>query len=175
MKKLGLVIKETSEATVKNRLKDSPSMFIIKYSGVASPDMSILRRSLRGSNASLLVVKNSVARRALKEAGRDSLLPSVDGPCGMVFCKDEPVAPSKVLFDFLKTHEALKIDGGYLLDKILTSKDVESLSKLPSREVLRAQVVMAINAPRVKLVMTLNTMLKKLVVCLDQIKSKKPA
>jgi len=175
MKKIGLVIKETSESAVKNRLKESHSMFIIKYSGVSSPDMSILRRSLRVSRASLLVVKNSVARRALKDAGRDSLLPAIDGPCGMVFCQDEPVAPSKVLFDFLKTHEALKVDGGYLLDKILTTTDVESLSKLPSRETLIAQVVMAINAPRVKFVMTLNTMLKKLVVCLDQIKSKKTA
>jgi large subunit ribosomal protein L10 len=173
MKKIGLVIKETSEHAVKNRLSESPSMFIIKYSGVSSPDMSALRRSLRSSRASLVVVKNSVARRALKAAGRETLIASVEGPCGMVFCREEPVAASKVLFDFLKTHEALKIGGGYLLDKTLTTRDVENLSKLPSRETLIAQAVMAINAPRVKFVMTLNTMLRKLVVCLDQIKSKK--
>ena len=123
-KKLGLLIKEISESRIKSTLKASNALFIIKYSGLSSHSMSTLRKNLTGAKATLLVVKNSVARRALKEAGLDSLIPIVEGPCGLVFAKDEPVDVSKILFNFSKENENLKLDGGFLQDKILEKKDM---------------------------------------------------
>jgi len=172
-KKLGLLIKEISENRIKNTLKQSNALFIIKYSGISSPGLSTLRHNLKGANATLFVVKNSVARRALKESGLAALIPSVEGPCGLVFAKDEPVGVSKVLFDFSKGNEQLKLDGGCLQDKILEKKDIEILAKLPSKQTLRAQVVMALNSPISGLVITLNQVLAKFVYCLDQIRQKK--
>jgi len=173
MKKLGLIFKEASETRIKSSLKESEAVFIVKYSGVASPDLCSLRQSLKGSKASLFVVKNSVARRALKESGLEVLIKNIDGPCGMVFIKDEPVSISKSLFDFVKEHEQLKIEGGSLKDKVLVKEDIEAMSKLPSKEVLRAQVVMTLNSPISGLVITLNQVLAKFVYCIDQIKQKK--
>ena len=173
MKKIGLIIKEVSENRIKKTLKESSSLFIVKYSGVKSPDMSSLRLGLKDAGASLFVVKNSVARRALREAGLDPLIKNIDGPCGLVFVKDEPVNASKAIFGFMKDHEQLKLEGGLLYDKVLESKDIELISKLPSRDVLRAQVVMALNSPILKLVIVLNQTLKKFVYCIDQIKQKK--
>jgi large subunit ribosomal protein L10 len=173
MKKIGLIFKETSENRIKNTLKESNAVFIVKYSGVKSPDMSALRISLRGSNASLFVVKNSVARRALKASGLETIVKGIDGPCGLVFVKDEPVAVSKVLCNFTKDHEAMKLEGGSMNEKVLEKKDIEAMSKLPSREVLLAQVVGALNAPISGFVITLNQLLAKFVICLDQIKQKK--
>lgn len=173
MKKLGLLFKETSEGMIRTSLSESNTVFIIKYSKLSSPDLTSLRQSLKGSQADLFVVKNSVARRALKAAGLDSLLKSVEGPCGMVFIKDEPVGISKVLCNFAKEHENLKLEAGLLKDKVLSSKDIEALAKLPSREVLRAQVVMTLNSPISSLVIVLNQTLKKFVICLDQIRQKK--
>jgi large subunit ribosomal protein L10 len=173
MKKIGLIFKEASGNKIKSFLKESEGVFIIKYSGVASAGLSSLRQDLKKTNASLFVVKNSIARRALKEAGLEDLVINIDGPCGMVFIKDEPVSISKSLFDFVKEYGQLKIEGGALGDKLLESAEIEAMSKLPSREVLRAQVVMALNSPISGLVITLNQILTKFVYCIDQIKQKK--
>jgi large subunit ribosomal protein L10 len=173
MKKLGLLIKEISEGRVSRYLKESNSVFIVKYSGLSSPDMTALRQSLTGLNASLFVVKNSVARRALKARGLEDLIRSVEGPCGFVFAKEEPVGVSKVLCNFAKDHDKLKLEAGFLEERVLNNKDIEAISKLPSREMLRAQVVMTLKSPITNMVMVLSGTLRKLVYCLDQIRHKK--
>jgi large subunit ribosomal protein L10 len=120
------------------------------------------------------VVKNSIARRALKDSGLDPLIKAIEGPCGLVFVQEEPVDASRVLYNFSREHESLKLAAGFLKDKLLEKKDIEALAKLPSREVLRAQVVMVLNAPISRLAMVLNQTLRKFVYCLDQIRQKKP-
>ena len=173
VKKLGLVFKEVSENRIKETLKESEGVFIVKYSGVSSSDLCSLRLTLRGSKSSLFVVKNSVARRALVNSGLEVLVKNIEGPCGLVFVKDEPVMVSQVLCNFVKEHEKLKLEGGSLNNKVLEKKDIEAMSKLPSKEVLRAQVVMTLNSPISGLVITLNQVLAKFVYCIDQIKQKK--
>ena len=71
MKKIGQLVKETSESRIKDSFKAAGGLIIVKYSGVSSPDMSILRKTLKGSGADLFVVKNSIARRAMKGLGLD--------------------------------------------------------------------------------------------------------
>lgn len=173
MKKLGLIFKETSEKQIKNNLKDSDSVFIINYSKLSSPDLSSLRLNLRGCGAKLFVVKNTVARRALRGTKLESLTKTIEGPCGLIFVKEEPVTASRILWDFYKAHEQLKLEGGALKNKIINKADIETLAKIPSKEILRAQVVMSLNSPITKLVIVLNQTLKKFVYCLDQIKQKK--
>jgi len=173
MKKIGQLIKETSENRIKDSFKSSQGLIIIKYSGVSSPDMSTLRKSLRGSGSDLFVVKNSIAKRAMKELGLVDLVKSIETPCGMIFFKDEPVDTSRILCAFRKDHEKLVLEGGLLQDKLLSLKDIEVMSTLPSKEALRAKLVVTLNAPISKLAIVLNQTLKKFVYCLDQIKQKK--
>ncbi len=173
MKKIGLLVKEASESRIRNSFKLSKGLIIVKYSGVASPDMSGLRKMLKASGSDLFVVKNSVARRAMKELCLDDLIKSIETPCGLIFFKDEPVDTSRILCAFHKEHEKLILEGGILQEKLLTLKDIETMSKLPSKDVLRAQVVGALNGPIVKLAVVLNQTLKKFVYCLDQIRQKK--
>lgn len=173
MKKIGLVIKEVSGSRIKNSLKSSDAVLVIKYSGLSSPDITTLRQSLKGIGANLFVVKNSVARRALRDSGLENIVKNIDGPCGLVFVKEEPVDTSRILCNFLKTHEQLKLEGGFSKDKVLEKKDIESMAKLPSKDILRAQVVVVLHANIARLVYVLNANLKKLVSCLDQIKQKK--
>ena len=75
---------------------------------------------------------------------------------------------------FNKEKEKLVLEGGYLQDRLIGKKDIETMSKLPSKDVLRAQVVCTLNAPIQGFVLVLNQTLKKFVYCLDQIKQKKP-
>lgn len=173
MKKIGLIVKEASESRIKDNLKSASAFFIIKYSGLSSPDLTSLRQSLKGAGANMFVAKNNVARRAFKASGLESVIQAIEGPCGLVFVKEEPVAVTKVLCTFSKDHDKLKLEAGYLEDKVLTQKDIETLAKLPSKEALRAMVVCALNAPILKFAMVLNQTLKKFVYCLDQIKQKK--
>jgi len=173
MKKIGLIVKETSRNRINDGLKGSDSVMVVGYSGLSSPDLTTLRKNLKGSRADLFVVKNSVARRALKGSDVEPLIKSIEGPCAVIFIKEEPVAASKVLFNFAKEHEQLKFAGGCLKDKILGIADIESMAKLPAKEVHRAQAVIALNAPIQKLVMSLKYTLSKLVICLDQVKTKK--
>ncbi len=173
MKKLGLIFKESSENLIKNKLSDSAAMFIVRYSGVSGPELNNLRQGLKIVQAALFVTKNSVVRRALKAAKMELLLKAIEGPSGLVFVKDEPVSVSKVLCNFSKAHEQLKIEAGFLKGKILGKEDIEKLAKLPSLGILRAQVVMALNSPLQRLAGVLNTTLTKFVYCLEQVKNKK--
>jgi large subunit ribosomal protein L10 len=120
-------------------------------------------------------VRNNIAKRALKDYANDELLKLIAGPVGLVFAQEEPVNTSKVLYNFSKEHENLKLEGGLLEQKLINKKDIESLAKLPSREVLLLRTVCALKAPINGLVMVLKGNLRKLVFCLEQIKQKKPA
>lgn len=173
MKKISLLFKETSANRIKDFLKDSSAVLIIKYSGLSGPDLNTLRRNLKSSNATLFVVKNCVAKRCLHDSGMETLFKKIEGPCGLVFVKEEPVAASRVLCNFLKDHERLGLEGGVLKDKLLEKKDIESMARLPSKEALRLGVVMALNSPISGLAMALNQILAKFVYCLGQIKTKK--
>ncbi len=173
MKKIGQLVKETSASRIKDSFKASQGLIIVKYLGVSSPDMSTLRKTLKGAGSDLFVVKNSIARRAMKELGLEGLIPSIETPCGMIFFKDEPVDASRILCAFRKEHEKLVLEGGLLQDKLLTLKDIEVMSTLPSKDALRGKLVVTLNAPILKLVIVLNQSLKKFVCCLDQIKQNK--
>jgi large subunit ribosomal protein L10 len=173
MKKIGLIFKEASENRIKNSIKTTESVFILRYSKLSSPDLTALRRSLVGSNANFFVVKNSVAKRAFKDSGLDGLIKAIEGPCGLVFIKEEPVAVSKIIANFSKDHDQLKVEGGIFKDMILKKEDIDRLARLPGKEFLRAQVVMTIKSPLTGLAAVLNNTLRKFVICLDQIKQKK--
>ena len=173
MKKISLIFKETSENRIKNNLKESCSVIIIKHQGLSSPNLSTLRLALKNAKADLLVVKNNIVKRALKNSDLADFIKSIEGPCGLVFVKDEPIDTCRVLYDFSREHENLKLAGGFLRDRVLDKNDIETLAKLPSKEALRAQVVMTLNSPIVKLAVVLNQTLRKFVYCLEQIKQKK--
>lgn len=173
MKKLGLFVREIFENKIKTSLKESESVFIIKYSKLSSPDLTSLRQSLKGYNARLFVIKNSITRRAIKGSTLEPLMKYIEGPCGLVFAKDEPAGVGKILYDFSKDHENLKIEGGFLREKILEPKDIQALAKLPGKDALRAQLVYTMKSPITGIVVTLNRVLGKLVICLEQIKKKK--
>lgn len=172
MKKLGLLFKELSGNRIKKALKESDSVFVIRYLGLSSPDLSSLRQTLRGNSASIFVFRNNIARRIIKESKWDVLSKFIDTPCGFVFIKDDPVGVSRILCNFSRDHDKLKVEGGLLKDRFLEKQEIEFLSKLPSKEVLRAKVVGTLQSPIAGLVISLNGILRKFVFCLDQIKQK---
>ncbi len=173
MEKLGFIFRLTLENRIKKYLKESGSVFIISYSKLSSPNLSLLRQILKTAKATIFVAKNSVARRALKDTGLEDLGNLIQGPCGLVFIKDEPVDASRLLCNFSREHEQLKLEGGFLKNRILDKKDIEAMARLPSKDILRLQTVIALKSPIFGLVFVLSQALRKFVYCLEQIKQKK--
>jgi len=103
-------------------------------------------------------VKNTLARFAAERASRDDLLSFFEGPVAIAFGYGDVIEPARVLADYIRTSKAsLDIKGGFLGDRLLTSKDVMSLSTLPSREVLLAKILGGMQSPIVSLVSCLAT------------------
>ena len=118
------------------------------YRGLATSEMTALRRRLQESGSEYRVVKNTLARFAATRAGKDDLVSSIEGPIAIAFGYDDITKPAKVLASYIRdSKSSLSIKGGFLGDRILTSEDVKTLSTLPSREVLLARVLGQMKSP----------------------------
>jgi large subunit ribosomal protein L10 len=123
------------------------------YRGLSTAEINDLRRKLRESGIDYKVVKNSLAQFAVKRAGMEELAGSFEGPIAIAFGYGEIPEPARVLADYIRTSKStLSIKGGFLGDRILNPRDVETLSTLPTREVLVSQVIRGIQSPIVTLV-----------------------
>ena len=128
------------------------------YRGLSTPEMTILRRSLRGLGVEYKVVKNTLARFAAERAGRNDLASVFEGPVAIAFGYGDIAEPARALADYINTSKAsLSIKGGFLSDRLLTSEEVKTLSTLPSREILLAKVVGGMQSPITALVSCLTT------------------
>lgn len=129
-----------------------------EYRGLRVRQLQNLRRELRMKGAELHVIKNTLFRLA---AGTDvEKLPEElhNGPTAIAFLFENESAGAKVLLDFSKTSKNLVIKGGYINGRAFSASEVESFSKLPSREVLLAQVIGTIAAPLSQLVGTIEAL-----------------
>lgn len=123
------------------------------FRGLSAPEMTTLRRKLDESGIDYKVVKNTLARLAAKRAGRDDLASIFEGPMAIAFGYGDITEPAKALSDYIRTSKAsLNIKGGFLSDRLLTSEDVTTLVKLPSREILIARVTGRLKSPIITLV-----------------------
>ena len=171
MEKLGLVIKKEEERIIKNRLKESDCFFLMKYSGLSASDLNSLRISLSGVDSSLMVVKNSVSKRVLKS--QKDLVSLIEGPCSIVFVKEDLIAASRVVYKFKKVNASLEVMAGMLKDRLLSEQELEELSKIPSIAALHAKLVGTLNSPIVGFVFCLKNILNKFAWVISQIKDKK--
>ncbi len=135
-----------------NKLQEtfSKSSIIIltDYRGLATSEMTDLRRQLKESGSDYKVVKNTMARFAAERAGKGDLVSSFEGPIAIAFGYDNITAPAKILASYIRDSQAsLSIKGGFLGDRLVTSEEVMTLSTLPSREVLLARVLGQMKSP----------------------------
>ncbi len=173
-KKIGELYRDLVSRELKRKLDASSDVFLLNYHKLKSADMTLLRKNLKSAGASILVTKNSFMRKAFESAQKpEDVLLKIDGPMAMVFVKDDPIAVSKVLVTFAKNHEALSIRGGFFAERLLSTDDITTISKLGSRQALYGQVAFTLNAPIGKLASTLNQIVAKLAYALSAVKNKK--
>lgn len=127
-------------------LEQAGGLIFTDYRGLSVKDLEGLRRQLREANASYEVIKNTLFRLALERGGKRAPQDLLQGPVAVAFAKD-PVAAAKVLTKFARDSKVLQIRGALLGDRLVDAAGVETLSQLPGREELLAQVVGALQAP----------------------------
>ncbi len=130
--------------------KDVETIVVTRNDGLTVAQVSELREKMREAGVSYKVSKNRLALRALKGTRYEGIGPMLKGPVGLATSKD-PVAASRVAYLFSKDNEKLAIIGGALGDKMLDVSGIESLSKLPSLDELRARLVGMIQTPAQRL------------------------
>ena len=126
---------------VKQNLSDSAATLLTHYRGLSVAELQELRAELRKANASYRVIKNTLSKRAMAEAGVDELSDLLEGPTALVFCQEDPVGPAKALKAFAKDHPDLIVRGGYLDGEVLDEAETIKLADLASREELLAELV----------------------------------
>jgi len=173
-KKIGEFYRELVSLEVKRRLNNCSDVVLLNYHKLSSTEMTVLRKSLKTVDASILVTKNSFIKKILEEAKKPAgTISLVEGETALVFVKDNPIEVSQVIVKFSKDHEALKIRGGFLADHAITEEHIKTISKLGSRQALYQQVASALNAPMGKLAMSLNQIIAKLAYALKAVSDKK--
>jgi large subunit ribosomal protein L10 len=136
------------------------TVFAADYRGLTVKQMAELRARLRDSGTEFTVVKNTLARRAASETGREALLAHLEGPTGLAWVSGDPAAAAKALNGFASEHaDALTIKGGLLEGNDLPSDAVTRLARLPSREQLLAQLAGGVAAPLSGLAGTLSNLI----------------
>ena len=135
---------------IKARLDRSDAAILTEYRGLSVTDLAALRAELRPSGARYTVYKNSLARRAVEEAGLDGLIPMLEGPVAIAFVEGDAVPAAKALRQYSRANPTLVVKGGLLGGRVLSSGEVEALADIAPREVLLARLAGGFQAPLVK-------------------------
>ena len=159
---------------LKERWNKTKSMVFSDYAGLKVNELEDLRRTLKDKGGDYMVVKKTLLKKLFTEEGFTNVDPrQVPGELGVAFGYEDEVAPAKVLAEMSKKYEALKISGGVLEGNFIATAKVMELAKLPSKDVLIAQVVGSIKAPLSGFVGVMQGNLRNLVGILNAINQKK--
>jgi large subunit ribosomal protein L10 len=156
-------------------ITDSHAIFAVDYRGITVAQVSELRTKLREADATLRVVKNSLTERAADKAGTDLLSGLLNGPTALTFVRGDGALAAKSIADFARTTQLLAFKGGMMDGVALSSAEITSISRLPSRDVLYGQLVGLIASPLSGLVRTLNALIGGLAIQLGGVLEQKQA
>src|ERR1019366_509335 len=144
---------------IAGQIKSAEAIFAVDYRGITVSQIADLRDKLREADARFRIVKNSLTERAADQAGVEDLKPMLIGPTALALVQGDAALAAKALNDTARALNLLAFKGGLLNGDVLSADDVRSIARLPSRDVLNAQLVGTIAAPLSGLVRTLNALI----------------
>jgi large subunit ribosomal protein L10 len=165
--------KAVAIAEIAEHIKASDAIFAVDYRGITVAQVAELRTKLRDADATFKVVKNSLTERAADEVGATELKGFLAGPTALTFVRGDVAMAAKAIADYARATQLLPFKGGMMGGEEIAIDQIRALSKLPSREVLYAQLVGVVASPIGGLVRSLGGMLGGLAVALGQVREKK--
>lgn len=166
--------KQEAVAELTGNFRDAQATVLTEYRGLTMSQLTELRRAL-GSDTTYTVAKNTLTKRAARDAGVEGLDDLLTGPTALAFVKGDPVEAAKGLRDFAKANPLLVVKGGVLEGRTLTAADLTKLADLESREVLLAKLAGALKANMAKAAAVFQAPLTKFALLSDALREKKAA
>ena len=158
---------------ISERFSNAVGVILTEYRGLTVGEMAELRAALREADADYKVLKNTLARIAVREVGHEELVDMLEGPTAIAFANRDPAAVAKALDEAAKKWPVLVIKGGLLAGKVITAEQAQALAKLEPREVQLAKIAMMMNSPVQQLANVISALLRDLGSMLAQVADQK--
>ncbi|HEX9580722.1 MAG TPA: 50S ribosomal protein L10 [Gemmatimonadales bacterium] len=155
------------------RLARASTIYLTDFTGLKVKTLTALRRRFRGAGVEYVVVKNTLAVRALREAAVPGFEEALKGPTGLVFAERDPVGAAKILAEFEKEFQRPTVKAGRLEGRPVSAAEVARLATLPTRDQLLGQLGGAFQAPMSAFAGALNGLLYQLVGALEALREQR--
>lgn len=159
--------KEATVAELNALWADASCLYLADYRGLSVQDVDELRNKCREAGVQYRVVKNSLAVRAIEGTDKAALASAFVGPTAVAWTAEDASAPAKVLADFAKEYDALELKEAVVEGASLDAAQVTALSKLPSRDELRSQLLSVLVAPMQQIVSVISAPARDVVGVID--------
>ncbi len=165
--------KATSVETLERDLARAGNAILFGFAGLKVPEVTELRRQVRGTQSRYVVVKNTLALRAVKGTPLEQMSEHFEGPTAVAYNASNPVGLAKVLTAFAKANPNLVFKGALVEGRPITASEIQAIADLPSREELVSKLLFLIQSPLRRLVMVLNGPVRNLAGVMHQIAEQK--
>jgi large subunit ribosomal protein L10 len=165
--------KEQILETYEQGLAKAPHAFLLDYQGITVPQVTELRKRVRQSGGEYVVVKNTIALRAIDSQALGQLKEHFVGPTAVAFSLTDPVGVAKALTDYAKDVPAIKLKAGLVEGRAIAADQIKEIASLPSREELIAKLLFLVQSPITRFVRVLAAVPQSFVMVLDQVRKKK--
>ncbi len=165
--------KEAAVKEIARRFGESDAVLLTEYRGLTVSEIADLRTALRATDSEYKVLKNTLARIAVREVGLEELVGMLEGPTAIAFIKGDAAAAAKALDEAAKKYPVLVIKGGVLKGKIIDAAQAKQLAQLEPREVILAKIAMMFNQPAQSAVNVFGALLRDLGSMLAQVLTQK--
>lgn len=160
---------------LEQQLRNSAVVILTDYRGLTVSEIGALRTKLREASLEYRVAKNTLLNRAAEQAGVSGLEPYLVGPTAVVFGRDDPGAPARILQEFIRQYRKLGIKGGVVEGQTLGPDGIQTLATLPTKLELVAKLLGTMQAPLRGLVTVLTGPQRALVTVLDAVRKQREA
>lgn len=167
--------KEQSVAELTTRFSGAKTIVFSQYQGTNVKNMRALRKKLFENKVELEVARKTLMRIAAKNAGMEEIPDDfLQGPIAVAISSDDQIAPAKVLYEFGKEADTIKIVGAFFEGKFISANDAKAIATLPGREALLGKLVGILKSPISGFHGVLHSLLRNFVYTLSEVQKKKP-